>query len=142
MTVVSSSYESGDMIPIGTHIITFTATDLFGNNATCDFFIKVEDVEPPTATCPSIVYGMTDPGSSNGTVSFNITVVDNVLVACLFTNYTLINPNWLPVDMVSYVFQTAAVFPFGETIIEYTFLDNSSPTSNQASCYVTVNIQV
>ncbi|XP_071942787.1 hyalin-like [Antedon mediterranea] len=43
VTVVSSPYESGDMIPIGTHTITFTATDLFGNNGTCDFVIKVED---------------------------------------------------------------------------------------------------
>ncbi|XP_071951530.1 hyalin-like [Antedon mediterranea] len=42
VTVVSSPYESGDMIPIGTHTIIFTATDLFGNNGTCDFVIKVE----------------------------------------------------------------------------------------------------
>ncbi|XP_071943762.1 hyalin-like [Antedon mediterranea] len=139
VTVVSSPFESGDLIPIGTHTITFTATDLSGNNDTCDFYIKVEDVEPPTPNCPSTVAGVTDPGSPNGTVSFNITVVDNVLIAMFATNYTLITPS--SIDMVYYDFETTAVFPIGETIVNYTFVDNASPTGNQESCYVMVVIE-
>ncbi|XP_071943021.1 hyalin-like [Antedon mediterranea] len=140
VTVLSSPYESGDMIPIGTHTITFTATDPYGNFDTCDFYIVVEDVEPPTPICPSIIYGMIDPENPNVTVSFNITVVDNVLVTMFDTNYTLVyNPSRI-IDLVSYNFESTGVFPIGETIIEYTFLDNASPISNQASCYVKVII--
>ncbi|XP_071942851.1 hyalin-like [Antedon mediterranea] len=138
VTVVSSPFESGDMIPIGTHTITFTATDPYGNNDTCEFYIKVEDVEPPNPTCPSIAYGVADPESPNGTVSFNITVVDNVLVATFYTNHTLVSSS--AIDMVSYTFKSTGVFPIGETIIEYKFFDNASPTANQASCYVKVQI--
>ncbi|XP_071943763.1 hyalin-like [Antedon mediterranea] len=141
VTVVSSPFESGDMIPIGTHTITFTATDFSENNDTCKFYFEVEDVEPPNATCPSVVAGVTDPGSPNGTVSFNITVVDNVLVSHFETKYALVYPSSKTIDMVSYDFETTAVFPIGETIIEYTFYDNASPTANQESCYVTVVIK-
>ncbi|XP_071942839.1 hyalin-like [Antedon mediterranea] len=138
VTVVSSPYESGDILPIGIHTLTFTATDPYGNNDTCEFYIEVEDVEPPNPTCPSIAYGVADPESPNGTVSFNITVVDNVLVATFYTNHTLVSSS--AIDMVSYTFKSTGVFPIGETIVEYTFHDNASPTANQASCYVKVQI--
>ncbi|XP_033111720.1 hyalin-like, partial [Anneissia japonica] len=43
VTVVSSPYQSGDMIPVGNSVIEifFTATDSYGNADTCVFHIQV-----------------------------------------------------------------------------------------------------
>jgi hypothetical protein len=40
---------------VGTYIITWTATDAWGNKSSCDQKIKVIDVTPPTITCPKDV---------------------------------------------------------------------------------------
>ncbi len=40
-------------VPVGTHIITWTAEDASGNTATCEQEITVTDDEPPTFTPPS-----------------------------------------------------------------------------------------
>ncbi|XP_071943167.1 hyalin-like [Antedon mediterranea] len=62
VTVVSSPYESGDMIPIGIHTITFTATDSSGNNDTCDFGLQVVDNENPDLVCPPDITTTTSDG--------------------------------------------------------------------------------
>ena len=48
---VTSTHTSGDMFPVGTTTVTYTATDSVGNNTSCSFSITVEDTEAPTITC-------------------------------------------------------------------------------------------
>jgi hypothetical protein len=43
---------SGSLFPVGTTTDTCTSTDAAGNTASCAFTNTVEDVQPPTVTCP------------------------------------------------------------------------------------------
>lgn len=47
---LTSTYNSGDMIPIGLNMITYTATDSAGNSSTAAFFINISDAEAPSIT--------------------------------------------------------------------------------------------
>ncbi|XP_033097422.1 adhesion G protein-coupled receptor L4-like [Anneissia japonica] len=140
---VSSPYQSGDMIPVGNSPIeiVFTATDSYGNAYTCVFPIQVRDNEPPVPSCPSLITGVTDEGKPNGTVSYNLTVTDNVQVAMFSTNYTDIDPDRMTIDAAYDVTVTTGVFPIGETIVEYIFTDIRSPKGNEATCYVKIKIE-
>jgi HYR domain len=48
-----SDYHSGDVFPVGTTTVTYTATDTHGNIKTSSFTITVSDNEKPTINCPS-----------------------------------------------------------------------------------------
>ncbi|HAB26916.1 MAG TPA: hypothetical protein DCE27_03490, partial [Xanthomarina gelatinilytica] len=43
---------SGDLFPIGTTTIEYTADDGNGNTTICSFTISVTDIEAPSITCP------------------------------------------------------------------------------------------
>lgn len=49
-----SSHESGDVFPVGTTEVIYTATDDVGNRSTCSFNVIVENgAEPSISKCPS-----------------------------------------------------------------------------------------
>lgn len=50
---VASSHAS--FFPVGTTVVTYTATDADDNVATCTVSVTVVDVEPPVITCPNDV---------------------------------------------------------------------------------------
>ncbi|MCG8403966.1 MAG: HYR domain-containing protein [Phycisphaerales bacterium] len=57
-----SSHDPGDTFPVGSTIVTYTATDDAGNARECSFDVHVFDEEDPTITCPADVTVSTDPG--------------------------------------------------------------------------------
>ena len=46
-----NDFEPTPNVPIGTHIVTYTATDDCGNSSICQTKITVEDDDPPNVTC-------------------------------------------------------------------------------------------
>lgn len=48
-----SKLDASGFYPVGTTIVTWTATDDFGNTSTCEQTIEVTDNENPTLTCPT-----------------------------------------------------------------------------------------
>ncbi len=50
---LTSTHSSGDMFPVGTTTVTYTATDAFGNVSLCSFTVTVEDTEIPDIDCPT-----------------------------------------------------------------------------------------
>jgi gliding motility-associated-like protein len=44
---------NGGAFPVGTNVVTYTATDAAGNTATCSFNVIVNDNESPTLVCPT-----------------------------------------------------------------------------------------
>jgi len=50
---VTCTPASGSFFPVGTTIVTCTATDAAGNVGRCTFTVTVRDTEPPRIVCPS-----------------------------------------------------------------------------------------
>lgn len=107
--------------PVGTTIVTWTATDVHDNTATCMQTVEVADYTPPTITCPSDLTGiLADAGKCYATgVSLGTPVTsDNCGVAGV-TN------------------DAPAQFPVGITIVTWTVTDNAGLT---ATCTQSVTV--
>ncbi|MGH8004731.1 MAG: HYR domain-containing protein, partial [Limisphaerales bacterium] len=114
------SPPSGSLFPVGTTVVTCTATDAAGNQAECQFTVTVNDVQGPTIVCsPNIVTG-TDPGRCDAAVSYTVTASNGcpgVTLVC--------NP------------PSGSIFPKGTTTVNCTATDVAG---NTASCSFTVTV--
>jgi len=59
---LTSGLPSGSVFPVGTTLVTYTATDGSGNTSTCSFPVTVTDREPPSVTCNPDITHNTDQG--------------------------------------------------------------------------------
>ena len=94
LTVTQTAGQtSGSFFAIGTHTVTFTATDNCGNTATCSFTITVQEGQPQTATIGDFVWNDLDgdgvhdanePGLSGVTVQ--LLACDGTVVATTTTD--------------------------------------------------------
>ncbi len=74
---VTQSPSSGSTIS-GPTLVTLTATDAAGNSSTCAFSVSLNDVTPPTISCPSNLTVNSDAGACNAAVNFMLpTTMDN-----------------------------------------------------------------
>jgi len=110
---------SGSLFSIGFTTVEITATDASGNTATCDFMVRVNDVEPPVVTCPENLTQNTDAGLCSAVVNFTPTGSDN----CSFGISS--NP------------ASGSVFGVGTTTVTATATDASG---NTATCNFTVTV--
>ncbi|XP_071942878.1 hyalin-like [Antedon mediterranea] len=124
VTVMSSSFESGDMIPYGTHTITFTATDPYGNIDTCDFGLNVEDNEDPVLICPPNITTTTVEGS-------------NQAVNVIWTDPIVIDNSDEDITPTSKYNPGKNEFDIGRTDVIYDAIDNSS---NAGTCTFIVTV--
>jgi large repetitive protein len=119
--VYQSNYQSGDLFPVGTTVVNYTATDLSGNHSTCAFEVVVQDVTAPSiSNCPGEVIVVAD---DNCQASATWTVpefTDNCDVT--FTS------NFQPGDF----------FPSGITEVVYTATD---PAGNTTTCKFSVIVE-
>ena len=78
---------SGSTFPLGTNLVTCTATDAAGNVVMCDFRVIILDNEAPVIQCPADITTGTDPGQcSKSNVTYVIMATDNdpgVSVTCI-----------------------------------------------------------
>jgi hypothetical protein len=73
---------AGETFPVGTHTITWTATDECELSSTCSFTITVVDNENPVITCPDDIEVENDPGECSAVVNYEVTATDNCPPAC------------------------------------------------------------
>ncbi|XP_038055943.1 mucin-17-like [Patiria miniata] len=74
----NSNYQPGHLFPIGDTDVEYNVTDTSGNKGSCFFVVTVEDMEPPTITCPDpAIVTDTDPQRSVANVTFVTTAADN-----------------------------------------------------------------
>lgn len=106
---------SGDLVAVGTHTVTFEATDAAGNTAECSFEVTVEDVDPPVFTCPDDLVVNTTSGECEAVVNFPAPTATD---ACSDVTVTQTDG---PVS--------GSVFPLGTTVVEFTAEDESGNTS-------------
>ncbi len=121
---LSSDYNSGDVFPLGTTTVTYTATDEAGNSSTCSFTVSVEDnIAPAITSQPGNLIVSTEVNSCEAIVSWDaITAVDNCSNA---------------VGIVSN-FNSGDVFPLGETTVDITASDDSG---NETLSSFTVTVE-
>lgn len=108
------------------HTITFTATDDFGNSATCTFTITVKDnTAPVLANCPTQNFLIFLPTTKcDTTLNWNVPTVNDNCGAGFVTLDANIQP--------PYTFTT------GDTMVVYTATDASG---NSASCFFNVSVR-
>ena len=113
----TSTHNSGDVFPVGTTTVTYTATDIHGNTQTCSFTVTVIDnTEPTISGCPSNITVNTGSGNTqcSQTASWTApTATDNCGIASFASSH---NPG--------------AAFPVGTTTVTYTATDVNGNTRN------------
>jgi hypothetical protein len=119
-TVVSVTNDAPVSYPLGTTMVTWTATDIDGNTAICTQFVTVIDTEIPTITCPGDVIAPANLAacSAVGVVLGTTVTTDNCSVASV-TN------------------DAPAVFALGNTTVTWTVTDAAG---NTATCTQLVTI--
>ncbi len=66
---------SGSFFPMGTTLVTCTATDSSGNEMSCEFSVTVDDLSPPQIVAPAdLIVECAGPGGTP--VDFSVTAVD------------------------------------------------------------------
>ncbi|MEQ1675561.1 MAG: HYR domain-containing protein, partial [Chitinophagaceae bacterium] len=113
---VTASPASGSFFPVGT--TTVTASSFAGPR--CTFTVRVNDVQPPTITCPANITTGNTAGQCGATVTFAPTASDNC-----------------PGVTVSSVPASGSLFPLGTTTVTSTATDASG---NTATCSFTVTV--
>jgi gliding motility-associated-like protein len=108
---------SGEVFPVGTTKVTFTATDADGNSASCSFDVTVNDTEDPIFGSVTDIEVDTDQGICGAVVTFSDpTATDN----CEGTVVTLNEGSMA----------SGSEFPVGTTTVTYTATDAAGNTTS------------
>jgi large repetitive protein len=114
--IITSLVASGSFFSVGTSTVTYTATDIGGNQATCSLTVSVTETLPPTVTgCPSTILVILPLNDCDSTITWTPPVfADNC-----------------GLDSVAINFMPGTVFTSGTTTINYTAFDFAG---NTATC--------
>ncbi len=118
----ASGYTSGDIFPVGTTVISYTAIDGSGNTYTCSFNVTIVDNQNPVLVgCPSNMTVESGTGSCDVAVNWvSPSANDNCPGVDLTTTHT-----------------PGSLFGPGTTVVSYQAIDNSG---NMTSCSFTVTV--
>ncbi|TRO66994.1 HYR domain-containing protein [Christiangramia sabulilitoris] len=126
----TSGLASGSQFPEGENTVEFTATDNFGNTATCTFKIIVEPLEEDTSpvfdNCPENITKNNDAGNCGAVVTFDTpTVTDD-------------SGSITPTRTDSSGLNSGDVFPVGVTTISFAADDG---VNDPVTCSFTVSVK-
>jgi hypothetical protein len=133
-----SNHNPGEAFPVGTTLVTYTATDIHGNISVCSFNVTVNDNTQPTFTsCPSPVINA--PINTAGCIATVVTsdplYTDNCGVTKLTWALTGATTGSSPVTGINLLGTHA--FNVGLTTVTYTAEDASG---NIKTCIFTVSV--
>lgn len=113
VTIARSGVPAGNEFPVGTTVVTYTATDAHGNTASATQDVTVVDTAPPTITAPAAVTANTGPGAASCSA-----VVSDATLGSATANDNC------PGVMISRTGVPAGNnFPVGTTVVTYTATD-------------------
>ena len=114
---MQSTHISGEYFTLGTHTVTYTATDAYGASVSSSFEITVNDDQLPSFdSAPENMVATSDPG---------------VCGAQVFWDVPLLSDNCSILSFVS-SWQSGAVFPVGETTVSMVLTDFNMNVSNHS----------
>ncbi len=116
--------DASGTYPVGQTIVTYTATDVNGNQSVCSILVEVEDNENPTITCPDDMTIDTDAGICAATFDYVIMSDDNCMV------------DGDPMQTAGLA--SGAMFPEGTTMNTFVVTDEAG---NTAECSFTVTVE-
>lgn len=117
---ITSTKSPGDLFPLGTTPVTYTATDPGGNTKTCTFNVVVTDVISPVVTaCPSDITVVAGASCNAIATWLEPTFTDNCSVS------------------VTRSHAPGQTFALGETVVSYVATDGSG---NTTTCSFKVNV--
>lgn len=120
-TTGSGTSLNGVVFNQGITTVTWTATDIAGNQSQCQFTVTVTDDEDPVVVnCPSPISQNSDPGDCGAIVSW---VIPSFTDNCGATISGTANPN--------------TFFPVGVSNVSYTVVDNAG---NLSTCSFSITI--
>jgi hypothetical protein len=108
VSTFTSDYHSGDVFPVGTTTVTYTATDIHGNVQTTSFTITVTDNEKPVISgMPANISLNNDAGLCSAVANWALpTASDNCGILSFTSDH-----------------HSGDVFPVGTTTVTYTATD-------------------
>ncbi|MBI2274299.1 MAG: HYR domain-containing protein, partial [Bacteroidetes bacterium] len=115
-----ADHQSGEVFPIGTTTVHYTATDAHGHITTSSFDVVVADTEKPTVQCPS-----------------DITVSGNAGLNGAIVTYTIVSADNCGTPSVTTSVASGSYFPMGTTPVTITVTDAAG---NQVTCSFTVTV--
>jgi Leucine-rich repeat (LRR) protein len=124
---VFGTQNSGFAFPVGTTVVTYTATDAKGNKATCSFNVNVtnsdpclnETIPPVLSNCPANI-SLTTTGTTAIATWTAPTATDNCGTPSVLSNYN-----------------SGFAFPIGVTSVTYTATDGKG---NKSTCSFNVTV--
>jgi gliding motility-associated-like protein len=103
--------DASGIFPTGSTTISWTVTDVHGNQAQFNIIVNVNDNEPPTITCPAIIEANTDQGAAYATIDIPLPVVnDNCGISSLWNSYNGTD-------------DASDAYPIGTTIVTWSITD-------------------
>lgn len=124
----------GSFFTVGSHDITYTATDASGNSATCSFTVTVQDKEEPDITCPLGFITFSADDDDDCTYA----APDDMLDAVAGDNCGIASLTHDFADQADKTTLAGAEFPVGTTIVTWTAEDAAG---NAADCSIEITVK-
>jgi hypothetical protein len=115
VTIARTGVPNGNLFPVGTTTLTYTASDGIGNASTATQTITVIDSTPPTIGNLSDITVVSDAGACSALVNFQLTATDNCAIASLTANHP-----------------SGSAFPIGTTSVQATATDAAGNSSSRS----------
>lgn len=120
-SVYGLSSDSHVTFPVGSVVVVWAISDIYGNTNSCTQMVTIEDREYPVITCPANMEIDTDEGDCVATVAYNAKAKDNC---------------GLP--LVQYDIEPASAFPIGLTNVTAISTDAAG---NSVQCVFQVSVR-
>ena len=130
----NSTHFPDDFFPVGTTTVTYSGSDVAGNDATdCSFTVTVTDNEKPDISCPSNITTSNDPGQCGANVDFTpAQASDNCDVQEVKARYRTVDENNNPTgSWTNRMTDPSGFFPVGRYQVQWRAKDIHG---NKKSC--------
>ncbi|MDE0959774.1 MAG: HYR domain-containing protein, partial [Planctomycetota bacterium] len=124
---LGSTHEPGWLFTVGDTVVTYTATDLHGNQTSAQIVISVLDDELPIISAAPVEIALSaEPGQCSATATWTEpTVTDNCEVQLVETTHS-----------------SATIFPVGTTLVTYTATDIHANSSQHSFSVIVTDMEL